>query len=468
MRTCGRCGKMVPDGQNFCGDCGAPITQLLRQEPNKSPFAPPSSQTAFQQPANTSYGQPYQNQQAAYQQPMYRQPTPTSYTTPSNGNISRSQAISIVALVLAILSSLTIASKSSSIYLGTAISAIVFAIIGIKKSNKTRSIVAFCIAVTSLFVGVIYHSGLINKQETKSTTSNQLPFTVSSETKNLHIGEIAKDGDFYYGLVCVRSSDKVQTAFDSIAYDISDSKEVIYPIIEVYNGSGKIADFSVSNNLALYVDSVKASQPSDIFMPGIDGIKRYQSYNIDSKKTALVLNDYEVEKGWNELTVFCGNISWTITQDDISYEPYKHKSLYNLSPDSYTEEGSKIYSGDYEIVFDGFEVYEFDSKISGKTNYAMFKFTINNTSDSKINYRRVGKTMKCYWNTLLLKDPTSALSEKNGYKNIFDIDEIHPGMTAKFYVAFEIDEENGVFECIGDTGPSANDRIVYACCKNPE
>ena len=112
---CEKCGKAVPDGQKFCGECGSPITQVMMQEPKKSPFAknyqtetlstdetipqqqilnqsqqiegsplsepvqaetqqpvsspfaPPPSQSAFQQPASSPFAPP--PSQGAFRQP---------------------------------------------------------------------------------------------------------------------------------------------------------------------------------------------------------------------------------------------------------------------------------------------------------------------------------------------------------------------------------------------------------------
>lgn len=296
------------------------------------------------------------------------------------------------------------------------------------------------------------------------TTEKQLPFTVAGGTTNLSVGEIAKEGDCYYGLACVRSLDRVQTAIDNYSENISSSQEVIYPIIEVYNASSKENRFSKSN-ISVYADSVKGSDPDTYYLVGVDEIDEFQSYEVDAYKTALIIEAFVVDKDWSELTVFWGDISWKLTPDDVSTEPYYYNSLYNLSPDySFTSDESKIYDGDYELFFDGMEIYQHENSFSGTTKFAVFEFTINNMSDSTLDYSLVGYEMRAYWNNLLLDSATYTMDDNiNGYINVYDIGEVHAGMTAKVYVAFEITEESGVFECFYDVGYVNNERIGYVC-----
>lgn len=301
----------------------------------------------------------------------------------------------------------------------------------------------------------------------KTETQKPLPFNVSSEISKLQLGEIAKDGDFYYGLACVRSLDRVQTAISSYSVEISDSQEVIYPIIEIYNGGDKELRFNKSD-IAIYADSVKGTDPDTMYLVGVDGIKQLQSYKIDPSRTALVIDAFVVDKGWSELTIFCGNISWTLTPDSISLEEYTFKSLFNLAPEYlFTTVGSKIYEDKYELIFDGMEIYEYKKSSVRNEKYAVFEFTINNTSDSTLDYSLVGYSMKGYRNAQLLDDATYTMDDTiNGYTNVYDIGEVHAGMTAKVYVAFEISEESGVFECLYDVGYIDSERLGYVCFNN--
>ena len=308
------------------------------------------------------------------------------------------------------------------------------------------------------------NSAAVTQNVINETTEKQLPFTVAGGTTNLSVGEIAKEGDCYYGLACVRSLDRVQSALDYYSEDISSSKEVIYPIFEVYNGSSDENSFN-KREISIYADSVKGSDPDIDLLVGVDDINEWRSYEVDPGKTALIVVAFVVDRGWSDLTVYWGDISWKLTPDDVSSEPFVYSPLYDLSPDySFTNKEAQLYNGDYELIFDGLEIYKESNSYSSSTKYVVFEFTINNTSDATIDYSSVGHEMKAYWNNLLLHSASYDLTDNvNGYMNVYYVDEIHAGMTAKVYVAFEITEESGVFECFYDVGYVSNERIGYVC-----
>ena len=346
------------------------------------------------------------------------------------------------------------------------IPALIFSIIGIKNPNKRAlSIIGLCLSAIALTIGLVINLAASNKEKSSTAASSeQLSFVVSDEKEDLSVGEIAKDGDFYYGLACVRSSNKVQTAISSYSTKVSKTQEVIYPIIEVYNAGKKDKSFN-TNDVVVYADSVKASDPDTIYLVGIDGIDELQFYEIDSNRTALVVQAFVVDEDWKELKVFCGDISWTLTPDDISTEAYTYEPMFDLSPDySYTEKDSIIYDEDYELIFDGMEFYEYKSYVDGKETFAVFEFTINNTSDEDLDYSLVGYKMKGYWNTQLLDDATYIMDENiSGYTNVYNIGEVRSGMKAKVYVAFEVPDDSGDFECYYDVGYLISDRLGYVC-----
>lgn len=84
---CGACGMQVPDGQNFCPNCGSPLSDSQAQswQPEQSAqqggFVPNQSmygqQTNMQQSAQQPYGQAYQQQ--PYQQQIGQQPYQQPY-----------------------------------------------------------------------------------------------------------------------------------------------------------------------------------------------------------------------------------------------------------------------------------------------------------------------------------------------------------------------------------------------------
>ena len=81
-------------------------------------------------------------------------------------------------------------------------------------------------------------------------------------------------------------------------------------------------------------------------------------------------------------------------------------------------------------------------------------------------FSNVGHEMKAYWNNQLLDSATYTLNDNiNGYSSVFDIDEIHAGLTAKVYVTVEVQDTKGVYECYFVIGYIKNERIGYVCCK---
>ena len=307
------------------------------------------------------------------------------------------------------------------------------------------------------------------KKDTTTATEATEPsetaplFDVSAESTNMKLGAIAKDGDFYVGLACVRTLDKVQTAIESYADELPSSQEMIYPIIEIYNASNELEKFRKSD-IAVYADSVKASEPETYLLLGIDGFSEYQSYNLDPQKSAIVISGVAVEKGWNNLTVFCGDVSWSITPDDISKNPFEFGTLFETNkPQSLTEAGAVVYNEDFELVYDGFEIYE-DKGVLGNKWYAVFEYTLNNTTGATIDSHLWGYQMRGYGNNRLFEDATYTLDASiNGHTNLFSVDDIRAGMSAKIYVAFEIREQTGVFECYFDIGYISNEPIAYVC-----
>ena len=479
---CGKCGSYIAEGKSFCSSCGAPAPKVTPKQPNNQSFAQPiqpdfqkpeAQQQSFQHPADQQTG----NQQPVNQQPVYYQ---TVTQQPQKSKVS------VLALIFAIAGLILCAVKVLNIL--TAITAIILSIIGLatKRSDKVRTGVALGIAIVAFFISCIVNtssarkskntttqstaSTVINSErledETTSTTSSnetQLPFPVADNSTKLSVGEIAKSGNSYFGLASVRSLGEVQTAIKDYSVKISNTQEVIYPIIEIYNCSDKAQTYR-TGDISVYADSIKGADPDTIYLVGVDNIKQLHSYEVDPNKTALIIDAFVVNKGWSELTIFYGDLSWTLTPDDVSREAYSFSSLFNLSPNyDITEPGSKIYSEKFELVFDGIEIYK--NEII-KDNYVVFEFTINNTSEEKLDFSNVGHEMKAYWNNQLLDSAAYTLDDNiNGYSNVFYIEDIHAGMTAKVYVAVEVQDTTGVYECYFDIGYIKNERIGYVCCK---
>ena len=69
--------------------------------------------------------------------------------------------------------------------------------------------------------------------------------------------------------------------------------------------------------------------------------------------------------------------------------------------------------------------------------------------------------MRCYQNNYLTDDATYIMDDKiDDYINIFSVDEIHEGMSAKIYVAFEIPKKGGDFRMVFDDGYIVDNKIA--------
>ncbi len=97
-----------------------------------------------------------------------------------------------------------------------------------------------------------------SSSSSSSATSTKTPaptqtymFDIASKKTNMKVGEINVDGSFYVGLSGVRVTNVLYTALDWNTEDIPAGQEVVYVLLEVYNGSGKIKSYS-SNNISVY------------------------------------------------------------------------------------------------------------------------------------------------------------------------------------------------------------------------
>ena len=299
-----------------------------------------------------------------------------------------------------------------------------------------------------------------------SGTKEKAKFETAEKTSGMAMGDIAKDGEFYISLLGVRLNNKIQTAIRNYSVDIEDSRETIYVFMELYNDSKKILTYSKSD-ISFYIDSVLAADPDTVYLVGLDGFDEFQSYKVDPGRKALLVAACVVEKGWKELTVYSSNISWTVTSNDILHDKFVYESVFNIEDNNpITENGSAVYNKKYDLIYDGMEIYR-HSDLLGEEYYAVFKFTINNTSSEDIDYSLVGYNMRGYQDMCLLDGATYTMNDTvNGYTNVYSVDLIKAGLSAKIYVAYPVIENGGKFECVYDVGYIGNDPICSVFAEN--
>ncbi len=296
-------------------------------------------------------------------------------------------------------------------------------------------------------------------ETTQETEEDRVyPFTVTKEKTNLAIGEIAEYEDFCVGLAAV----KMQTEYDSFLegtyYDsyipvLPAGNVVIHPIIQIYNASDDVLEYD-PELVSLYVDNVQVTRVDTTYTDSywVDGLQELIYTDIDAGEDSVIVSAFNVDENWSTLTVFYGDISWTVSREEVTTEPYVYTSMFNQGEVPITEPGSVIYRNtDYELVFDGIETYDEGFRCT----FVLFEFTINNLTDTMLQID-LPNNVRAYYEHRLIEDPSNSIEVTvNGYNNAFlsynPVVEIHPGMSSKIFISYVINEETGAFECYFET-----------------
>lgn len=303
-----------------------------------------------------------------------------------------------------------------------------------------------------------------------SSIEESLPFEVSESKTDLNMGQIVLDHGVCYSLIGVRAMDQFEYPFSSSSSEpphLSSSEQAIYPIIQVYNASDTLVSYSASK-VTLYVDSMQVENVDLRYYPTIDGIDYDQSGYIDPGKSALCIDTFPVNDGWSQITVFYDDMSWTITPDDLCTDEFVYSSFCgDIESYNITDQGTVIYSGDFEIVFDNAEHHTYYND-----DYILFEFTLNNTSDELLSIE-IGNTsnynmIRAYADSCELPPANHYMDDSiSGYINFYDNDlyyhriEVHPGMSVQFYIAVDARGDSSVYECYIDTEFDKDMAYVY-------
>lgn len=308
-------------------------------------------------------------------------------------------------------------------------------------------------------------------EETEETVEEErvYPFPITKERTNLAIGEIAEYGDFCVGLAGVRMMDDYESFLEGTFYDnyipvLSDGQVVIHPIIQIYNAGNEVLYYD-DELISLYVDNVQVSrvepQYSDSYW--VDGLEELIYTDLDAGESSVIVSAFNVDENWSTLTIFYGDISWTVSREEAMTEPYVYTSMFNQGEVPITEPGSTVYRNEnYELVFDGTETYNEGFRCT----FILFEFTINNLTDSILQVE-VPNNVRAYYEHRLLDNPSSSIEDSiNGYNNLYldhwnTFVEIHPGMSSKIFISYVINEETGTFECYFET---VDEGVVAVVC----
>lgn len=426
MKFCPNCGSEITEQLKFCPNCGNSLSVETTQK----------QQTA---------SEPAQQPVVIIQPPIKKKNSGLGITS---FILSLTIILAPIALILSIIALITSKGKKK----GLAIAALIISglvclvVFGATKASSSSTSNNQHESVSQSLTNTT-KSPSNSGSSSSSSASHNTPvketekelFTVSLKSTGMKLGEIGKDKSFYVSVLGVRSSDKLETAINNYSEDIPAGKEVLYVFVEAYNNSKKTASYS-RDNISVYADSVQAEKPDTNFLVGIDGYKAMSSYKMDAGRKAMVLKAVVVNKGWQELTVFANDLSWKVTPEEVSKE-FSYKTVLDIKDASpVNKEGEIVYSGKYELVYDGFEFYTYTNMFSGDKVYAVFKYTLKNKGESTIDYNMVGYSMRGYINNRLIDDASYTLNDTvSGYTNVFDVDEIKPGMSSKLYIAFELE-----------------------------
>ena len=293
----------------------------------------------------------------------------------------------------------------------------------------------------------------LSTKQVSTTTTTNTPETLTTTAaapvyQNLKIGEVAKDKHTSMGVSFVASSIDLSEGNQFVSDSITDEQEVIYLFMDIRNDSDKTSSYS-SREISVYADVTQAT--STYINRSIDGyLDRVGSYPLEPGMHAVMLKAFIVEKGWNSLKIFYKDFSWEVYPGDLSKTVEGNKRLFQIDNTlDLTAEGSEVYSKEYSIFYDGVTIYK--AEYQGK--FAVFEFTVNNTSSKTLDYALIGHEMRAYIDCELLDESSYLLDDIiDDHINIYKVDEIKPGMSAKVYVAFRTVKDTGIFSCVYDVG----------------
>lgn len=274
--------------------------------------------------------------------------------------------------------------------------------------------------------------------------------TPAAPTTNLKVGDVVTVGDLEIALSYVKRSN-IHTNSMGVNVDIPEGDEVVYAFFEVHNAGGKLQSFS-KGKVSAYADSIKVEDIPDYMLFEEDGVKEYQSYELDGGMYAVAPFNFEVNAGWKSFTIFYGDCSWTVSSDEVSSDPYTFCTSFNHSESfTATSSGETADLKKYSLTFDGIDTIA--QKYTWDGPWVVFKFTIKNTNSEVLDLSLVGHEMRCYQNDYLTREADYGVDDLlEGYTNIFDIREIKPDMSAKVYAAFAVKDPSGQFSMAFDDG----------------
>lgn len=284
---------------------------------------------------------------------------------------------------------------------------------------------------------------------------------ITTDTKNLKIDQVVNCDGLYVSLSYVKRTDVFTTAFYDTQEELGNGNELIYLFFEVYNGSSEIKKSS-SEYVKCYADSNQVFAHDSSFFSAQDGVKDDYSYDVDIDTSAIILSNFEVPTGWQELDIYYNDINWHITQGEADTEPFANDNV-TLTENRHddTLDGTVLYGSGYELRYDGFT---FATEQYSSSEYIVFLFHATNTSNEQLDFSLIGYNMRCYHNNIHIGTADYGFGDNvKGYTNIYDVDGIEAGMTTDVYVAFEVNssDKSGYYSMTYDDAYITNDVKGY-------
>ncbi len=293
------------------------------------------------------------------------------------------------------------------------------------------------------------------EDEDEEEDETTYPFDIQKNKNNMALGEIAEYGDAFVGLADVREFASYSSLYEGSYsfYDlptVGDGQVVIHPIIQIYNPTDEVLEYD-DQIISLYADNVQVTRAATSYSESywVDGIEELIYTDLDPNETSVIVSAFNVDENWSTLTIFYGDVSWTVTRGEFLVEPYTYTSMFNQEDEELTEPGSVVFRNEeYELIFDGIEIYSEGLRMP----HLLFEYTINNLTDSILQVDTL-EHMRGYYEHRLLESPNSMIDATvSGYNNAGRGPvEIHPGMSSKIYFAFPVLETEGTFEMYFET-----------------
>ena len=261
-----------------------------------------------------------------------------------------------------------------------------------------------------------------------------------SDSKQLSLGEIGRDSSG--AAVClpyVKRSESTPTALGPTS--VESGYEVILGYFEFYNDGQKEITVHPDDGVLCYADGIQVLPDETYIKVESDGVRQFNDALLLSGTKAMSVQDFVVPIGWSELKFFYGNdCVWTVTQSDVSSSAFEGSNAFPDVGFEYTPVGGSASFAKYNLTFEGVSYWEDTSGWSFSPR-VVCKFMIENTSDETLDMKLTGySNMKAYVDGYYTDDTAIFTSDNiDGYSNIVSLENIAPHMSAKVYVAFEVD-----------------------------